>query len=81
MGLPGPDVTDYSGRARYDADMDSSQLRAITLAAIDVETAGLVIETHPQIQAAHRAAIKDLKDRLHAIENSTRLADKAVVAV
>lgn len=59
--------------------MDSSELRAITLEALDLETASLVQASHPQIVAAHRAAIKDLKDRLADIDHSTRLSDKFVI--
>lgn len=59
--------------------MDTSELRAITLEALDQETANLIKESHPQIVAAHRAAIKDLRDRLDDIEHSTRLSDKVAI--
>ena len=59
--------------------MDTSELRAITLEALDQETANLIKETHPQVVAAHRAAIKDLRDRLDDIEHSNRLSDKVVI--
>jgi hypothetical protein len=66
-------------RRKHGAEMDSSELRAITLEAIDVETPGLIQASHPQIVVARRAAIKDLKDRLDDIEHSTRLSDKFII--
>jgi nicotinate-nucleotide pyrophosphorylase len=55
------------------------RIAGITLEALDLETASLIKETHFQIAAAHRAAIKDLRQRFDGIEHSNRLTDKWVI--
>lgn len=59
--------------------MESASLVRITQEAARIEQEFLTSETHPQILAAHRAALKDFDDTLRLIQRSTRLSDKVVV--
>ncbi len=56
--------------------MESASLVRITQEATRIEQACMKRETHPQILAAHRAALKDLADTLRLVERSTRLSDR-----
>lgn len=59
--------------------MESASLVRIAQEAARIEREFLTKESHPQVLAAHRAALKDLANTLRLIQHSTRLSDKATI--